>query len=62
LGHLAAAVGDRGIRGELQSIANDLHSITQELASPLESTGDGEEAEAVGEITTSDENTSAIEE
>lgn len=35
--HLAAAVGDRGIRGELQSIANDISEITAELAVPLSS-------------------------
>lgn len=38
LTQLAAAVGDRGIRGELQSIANDIHAITEELAAPLEPT------------------------
>ena len=37
--HLAAAVGDRGIRGELQSIANDLGQITTELATPLAAEG-----------------------
>ncbi|MFP3853287.1 MAG: response regulator [Anaerolineales bacterium] len=35
LSHLAASVGDRGTRSELQSIANDLNSITDQLSNPL---------------------------